>query len=115
MASCVLFVQMGLSGAIQEVLHINLRIASCPKCLSWWICLPYLLLRGYGIVISVAASFLLSYCALWLTLAYDLLATLYNKIYESITQATEDAETRAEADTEAEADADEVSEVQIKE
>lgn len=86
--SCVLFVQMGLSGAIQEVLHINLRIASCPKCLSWWICLAYLLTHDYGIIVSVAASFVCSYCALWLALVYDALATLYNYAYEKITNGT---------------------------
>ena len=88
MVSCVLFVQMGLSEAIQETLHIRIRIASCPKCLTWWICCAYLVLHDYGIVTSVAASFILSYCALWLALIYDALATLYNYAYETITRGT---------------------------
>ena len=88
MVSCVLFVQMGLSEAIQETLHIRIRIASCPKCLTWWICCAYLVLHDYGIVTSVAASFILSYCALWLALIYDALATLYNHAYETITRGT---------------------------
>ena len=108
MVSCVLFVQMGLSEAIQETLHIRIRIASCPKCLTWWICCAYLVLHDYGIVTSVAASFILSYCALWLALAYDALATLYNHAYETITRGTQEPETEAgsdEAGTETGADA----------
>ena len=60
MVSCVLFIQMGLSDAVQRALHISLRIASCPKCLTWWICLAYLVAHDYGIVVSVAASFAFS-------------------------------------------------------
>lgn len=99
MVSCVLFVQMGLSEAVQDTLHIRVRVASCPKCLSWWICCAYLLVHDYGIVVSVAASFILSYAALWLALAYDALATLYNHAY---TQITRDAAESADAGPSAE-------------
>lgn len=86
--SCVLFIQMGLSEAVQETLHIRLPFLSCPKCLTWWICCAYLVLHDYGIIVSVAVSFILSYCALWLALAYDALANLYNHAYETITRGT---------------------------
>lgn len=86
--SCVLFVEMGLSEAIQRALHISLRIVSCPKCLTWWICLAYQVTHDYGIIEAVAASFVCSYCALWLALAYDALANLYNHAYETITRGT---------------------------
>ena len=114
--SCVLFIQMGLSGAIQEALHISLRIASCPKCLTWWICLAYLVTHDYGIVEAAAASFVCSYAALWLALAYDALARVYNHAYETITRdTTQGAETGAGASDEAgaPAGADEVSQMQI--
>lgn len=68
---CVLFVQMGLSDAIQETLHVRLRIASCPKCLTMWVTLACLLLHGNRILESVAASFISAYAALWLAMAYD--------------------------------------------
>ena len=86
--SCVLFIQMGLSDAVQRTLHISLRIVSCPKCLTWWICLGYLVTHDYGIIVSVATSFICSYAALWLALAYDVLATLYNHAYTQITRDT---------------------------
>ena len=92
--SCVLFVQMGLSEAIQDAIRVHVKIPSCPKCLSFWSVLAYLVLNGYGITESVAVSFLSSYCALWLSLLYDALARLYNYCYEAIseTRAAEDAE-----------------------
>lgn len=109
--SCVLFIQMGLSEAIQEFLHIKIRIVSCPKCMTWWICLYYLLLHKYGIVESVAASFIASYCAQWVALIYDAVALLYNFLYEQITQnqdTSQDAE-RPESPADPQAGGDEVS------
>ena len=111
MVSCVLFVQMGLSGAVQETLHIRLPFLSCPKCLTWWICCAYLVLHDYGIIMSAAASFMLAYCALWLALAYDALAILYNHAYKTITRgAAEDAEADSREDG-PEAGSDAVSEM----
>ena len=113
MVSCVLFVQMGLSEAIQETLHIRLPFLSCPKCLTWWICCAYLVLHDYGIIVSVAVSFILSYCALWLALAYDALATLYNHAYKRITEgAAEDTQAPAD-EAGAEAGPDAVPQMQI--
>lgn len=108
--SCVLFIQMGLSNAIQEVLHINLPIVSCPKCLTWWTCFLFLVGYRYDLVLSVATSFIASYCALWLTMLYDALALLYNYIYEQITktQGTSEASERASSPADSEADSDEV-------
>ena len=79
--SCVLFIQMGLSGAIQDFLRIKLRIISCPKCLTFWVTLASLVFQGYGLTESVAASFISAYIALWLSLLYDCMAMLYNKCY----------------------------------
>lgn len=87
--SCVLFVQMGLSDAMQETIRVRLRILSCPKCCTFWSVLVLTLVRGNGIVDSVAVSFASSYLALWLSLLYDYVATIYNKAYESITETTD--------------------------
>ena len=92
-ASCVLFVQMGLSGAIQERLKVRLRILSCPKCLSFWTVLAWTLCRGHGAIVSVAASFFCAYAATWAALMTDGLAVLYNWLYEQITETTDTAET----------------------
>lgn len=97
--STVLFVQMGLSSAIQGFFNIRMRIASCPKCAAFWSALAYCLVTKHGILVSVAASFLSAYAALWLALLYDALALLYNTAYEHITQ-TNGASADAEADGE---------------
>ena len=92
--SAVLFVQMGLSSAIQEILHLRSKIASCPKCASFWSVLAYCLLTRQRPIVSVATSFICAYVAQWLALLYDALAVLYNSAYEAITKD-------AEADTSA--------------
>lgn len=94
--SAVLFVQMGLSEAIQQTLHFHSKILSCCRCCSFWSTLAYCLLTRNGIVVSVAASFICAYVALWLALLYDALAVLYTNAYESITK-TDDAPENAEA------------------
>lgn len=107
--SCVLFVQMGLSDAIQDSFRFKSRIVSCPKCLAMWTNLAYLLLQGHGLVVSVATSFICSYCALWLALLYDAIAIFYNYIYESITKKTYAAEGSAEAPADETSGSDAVS------
>ena len=109
--SCVLFVQMGLGSAIEGFLHIRSMVLSCPKCLTMWACLLYLLIaRDYGAVLSVAASFVASYCALWLALLYDAVAIIYNYLYEQIsqTQSTSSDAERPESPADTQAGSDEV-------
>ncbi len=111
LVSCVLFVQAGLADAIQETIHVRLRIASCPRCLTFWACLAWTLLTGHGLLVSVAASFVTAYCAIWLSLVYDALAVLYNYTYEQITktQDTAPASERAGSPTDPSAGGDAVS------
>ena len=112
--SCVLFVQMGLCEAIETLLHIKMPIVSCPKCCSFWVCLFYGITHDYGIVLSVATSFIASYAATWLALLYDSLAILYNYFYEQLskTQDTSEASERASNFTDTQADNNEVSTMQ---
>ena len=109
--SCVLFVQMGLGSAIEEFLHFRSIVLVCHKCCSFWACLIYLLIAGdIGIVLSIATSFIASYCAQWLALLYDAMAILYNYLYENINQnqgTSEDSE-RTESPIDPKADSDEV-------
>lgn len=89
--SSVLFINMGLEGEIEKILGIHLRILSCPKCLTFWGVLVINIVQGTGLAKSIAVAFLCSYAALWLTLAYDALTVLYNKIYERITKENPEA------------------------
>lgn len=95
--SCVLFVQMGLSGAIQDAIRIRSRLLSCPKCLTFWAVLAWELAHHAGLVSAVAVSFVLSYAALWAALILDGLAVLYNTLYETITETNTGASPDAQA------------------
>ena len=81
MVSAVLFIQMGLSEAVQEKLHFRCKILSCYKCLNFWLSLIYLGVKGYDFLAVIAVSFLFSYLALWLALLYDIAADFYNSTY----------------------------------
>lgn len=83
-ASCVLFVNMGLSEAIQETIGIRLRIASCPKCLVFWLTVTYLVFSGCRILTAVGASFLFSYAALWADLGLSMLNRKYNELCKQL-------------------------------
>ena len=84
--SCVLIVQMGLIDAIEKIIPYRFKILSCPKCLVFWSSLIWHLATGRGVLLSIGTSFVSSYVALWLVLAYDFMAIVYNKTYEKIEQ-----------------------------
>ena len=110
--SCVLFVQMGLSRAIQERIGFNSKILSCSRCLTFWSVLMYMLLTGHGVLPSVTASFLSALSALWLSLLYDALAKFYNTCYDAISETTDTAsEAEANPGQDQAGDSNEVSEV----
>ena len=85
---CVLFVNMGLSDAIQQRLGFRSSILSCPKCCSFWASLIFLIFNGCRLAIAVGASFLFSYLALWADLGLSALNKIYNELYTKIESAT---------------------------
>lgn len=87
-AGCVLFINMGLSDAIQDTIGIHSKILSCPKCLCFWSSLAFLVFNRCRIVTAVPASFILSYLALWLDLGLSALNKIYNELYEQIAAKT---------------------------
>ena len=87
---CVLFINMGLSDAIQETLGIHSRILSCVKCFTFWSILVYLTFKGCKLYEVVSASFLFSYLALWLDLGLSALNAKYNELYQQILSAAAD-------------------------
>ena len=87
---CTLFVNMGLSDAIQETLGFHFKILSCVKCFTFWCILLYLTIRGAQFYEVVSASFILSYLALWLDLGLSALNKIYNESYQQILSAKAD-------------------------
>ena len=81
---CVLFINMGLSEAIQEFFGIQSRLLSCPKCLTFWTTLAFLLISRCSFVLAVGGSFLFSYSALWADLGLSMLNKIYNELSEQL-------------------------------
>ena len=74
---------LGLISAIEGIVGRKLWIIDCPKCLSFWLSL-YWLVWQYSPITSIAVSLLAGYSALWLELAEAYLDSLYLLLYEKI-------------------------------
>ena len=94
--ACTAANHLGLIPAIQSVTRLRtLPVISCPKCLTFWSVLAYLIGSGTGIITSLAVSFLSAWSAVWLDLLMGFIDQLYLNIYEQIytTADTADADT----------------------
>lgn len=103
--SAVLANEMGLVGAIEDLIHHRFRILSCPKCLTFWSVLIYNLLCVRNALLTIAVSFCASYVSLWICCLYDWAAKTYNGLYDKIYQETPEAD----SDNQDESSADGVS------
>ena len=97
--SAVAVDHLGLVRAVEGVLHIELPVINCCKCLSFWTVLFY---ADMPLTERIAVSFLMAYIAVWLELAWGYVDILYERIYDKI-YTTEDNQTAADSD---EADSD---------
>ena len=79
---------LGLISAIEGVIRCRLPIVSCPKCLSFWLCLAYCLDAGSPVIASLAISLLCAWLALWVELGMALIDNLYLYLYEKIITAS---------------------------
>ena len=88
--SCVAAKHLGLVSAIEAVTDRELPIVNCPRCLSFWCVLSYMVLTGHAVIASVATSFLCSALAPWVKLLMGFTDRKYNRLYDKIFAATED-------------------------
>ena len=88
---------LGLISAIEGIVGRKLWIIDCPKCLSFWLSL-YWLVWQYSPITSLAVSLLASYSALWLELAEAYLDSLYLLLYEKINPTGDDEQDSASPD-----------------
>ena len=87
---CVTANHLGLVKAIEEAWDRELPIINCPKCLTFWSVLLYMVFVTRGFILSLAISFLASYSALWLELLEGYIDTLYLKLYDKIYNSAAD-------------------------
>lgn len=71
-------------GFPEALARLVLKIAKCPKCVTFWVVLSASLALEYGPAMSIGLSFLMAYCSLWLSLLYGALTKLYNKLWRRI-------------------------------
>lgn len=82
--ACTLVNHLGLVDAVEGVINRKLPVVNCPKCLTFWSGLAYLLFNRMPVIQSIAIALLMSYAALWLWLSMGYLDSLYNWIYGKI-------------------------------
>ena len=92
--SCVTANHLGLVTAVEDTIGRKLPVLNCPKCCSFWVVLAYMAFSTHDLIASIAASFLVSYLALWLELGMGYVDTLYNRLYDTI-YTTEDKQASA--------------------
>lgn len=84
LTSCCLFIHLGLGNAICKIIRYNFILFQCPKCLSFWSVLCYLLLINQSVIVSFCIAFICAYMAIWIDLLLTLIANWYEEIYESV-------------------------------
>lgn len=95
---CVTANHLGLVKAIAQVLGVELRIVSCPKCFTFWTVLIYMTFTWHGMLTSLAISFLCAYLAIWVELTEGFIDTIYLWLYEKIYPNPENDTPAADAD-----------------
>ncbi len=71
-------------GFPEAIAKIVLKIAKCPKCVTFWVVLITTLWLKCEWWVSIGLSFLMGYCSLWLSLVFALLTNIYNQLWEKL-------------------------------
>lgn len=72
-------------GLPEAVARVVLRVAKCPKCLSFWIALLVLVRSGCNVFAAVGLSLTVAYLSFWFGLLLGWLNRKYAKLWQ-ITQ-----------------------------
>ena len=89
MVGTVLLIMLGTTlmyhlGFPEAVARIVLKVARCPKCVTFWVVLFATLNMEYELWVSIGLSFLMAYCSLWVSLLFGLLTNLYNLLWQKL-------------------------------
>lgn len=72
---------LGLPEAIARVV---LKVAKCPKCLSFWIALFVLAILGCNIIVAIGLSLIVAYLSFWFGLLLGYLNRKYDELWQRI-------------------------------
>lgn len=88
-------IHMGLVDAVLKFYGIedkDIPIIRCPKCLTFWAVLLFLVLTRHNVILSLATSFLASYVGIWLDLLLGKMDVWYEDIYKQISEGEDPTE-----------------------
>ena len=92
-------IHMGLVDAVLKFYGMedkDIPIIRCPKCLTFWSVLLFLVLTRHSVIHSLAMSFLASYVGIWLDLLLGIMDEWYEDIYKRISEGEEASEVHNE-------------------
>lgn len=71
-------------GLPEAVARVVLRVAKCPKCLSFWIALLVLVLSGCNVFAAVGLSLIVAYLSFWFGLLLGWLNRNYDQLWQRL-------------------------------
>lgn len=71
-------------GLPEAIARIGLKIAQCPKCLSFWIALLVLVLVRCNVLIAIGLSLIVAYLSFWFGLVLGWLNRKYDKLWQRL-------------------------------
>lgn len=71
-------------GLPEAIARIGLKIAKCPKCLSFWIALLVLVLVRCNVLIAIGLSLIVAYLSFWFGLLLGWLNRKYDKLWQRL-------------------------------
>lgn len=71
-------------GLPETVARIGLKIAKCPKCLSFWFALLVLVLVRCNVFIAIGLSLIVAYLSFWFGLLLGWLNRKYDKLWQRL-------------------------------
>ena len=92
-------IHMGLIDAVLKFYGIedkDIPIIRCPKCLTFWAVLLFLVLTRHNVILSLATSFLASYVGIWLDLLLGKMDVWYERFYRQISEGEDPTEVHHE-------------------
>lgn len=71
-------------GLPEAIARVGLKVAKCPKCLSFWIALFVLALSGCNVFIAIGLSLIVAYLSFWFGLLLGWLNRKYDELWQRL-------------------------------
>ena len=71
-------------GLPEAIARVGLKVAKCPKCLSFWIALLVLVFVGCNVFIAIGLSLIVAYLSFWIGLLLGWLNRKYDELWQRL-------------------------------